>query len=96
MTLHKSCRVATVLGAMATLSACSTTLISIAYNAEMNRLDKLERWEAKLAVFDCAQLDEEYTAMSETRDTFVDFDQRQDIMRDQMNSKNCALPEDLS
>lgn len=84
-----------LLGTALLLSGCGR-MIKIVVQAETERLADLRAWEANLAEMDCGALDEEYSVLVKKKDDMTDFDQRQDIMRDTMTEKSCALPEDLA
>lgn len=83
------------LSAALLLSGCGK-IIGIAIQAEQERLADLRNWEGRLAEMDCGGLDEEYAVLEKIKDDLVDFDQRQDIMRDEMTGKSCTLPESLA
>jgi len=83
------------LSAALLLSGCGK-IIGIAIQAEQERLAELRSWEASLAEMDCGGLDDEYAGLVKIKDDLVDFDQRQDIMRDAMTGKSCALPDGLA
>ena len=86
---------AAALGSALSLSGCGT-IVRIAVEAETERLEKLRTWEARIAAYDCQQLTDEYVRLEKIKGDLVDFDQRQDTMRDEMTNKRCALPEGLA
>lgn len=87
--------VVALLGAAILVSGCSK-IITIAVQAERERLVHLRDWESRVALMQCPELDKEYADLVKKKDDLVDFDQRQDIMRDEMTGKSCPLPEDLA
>ena len=77
------------------LTGCGK-IIRVGIEAEQARLAELRKWEATIAAYDCKQLGDEYTRLEQIQEDLVDFDQRQDTMRDEMTGKGCVLPESLA
>ncbi|MEM7687177.1 MAG: hypothetical protein AAF293_20285, partial [Pseudomonadota bacterium] len=79
-----------------TLQGCVVALgyaISEVVDAEEQRLAGISSWEAEMAAMDCEQLTAEHGKLVENKDAYaVDFDQREDAVRDKLNEKSCALP----
>ncbi|MEM1163743.1 MAG: hypothetical protein AAGJ28_22660 [Pseudomonadota bacterium] len=96
MIIQRFCRAASVVAAVLALQGCAAAIGYAVYDIETDRLDRLRAWESSLAGLDCVQLGDAYAAVASDRDSFVDFDQRQDIMRDAMTQKSCTLPADLA
>ena len=79
-----------------TAGCLAGTFGRIVVENEQNRLAELRKWEESLAPRDCAELETAYGDLNAQKDDFQDFDQRMDVLRDQMEEKVCTLPEGLS
>ncbi|MEM7213448.1 MAG: hypothetical protein AAF479_16455 [Pseudomonadota bacterium] len=85
-----------LLGAAFALQGCIAAVGVANAQAEQERLAELSKWEANVQTQDCAGLDETYAKLAADKDGLVDFDQREDFMRDQYEQKSCPLPDGLA
>lgn len=85
-----------LLGAILLTSGCvgvASFAVREVYKAEEKRLAEISQWEAEMAAMDCGQLTAEHGKLVENKDAYaVDFDQREDAVRDKLEEKSCALP----
>ncbi|MEM9063704.1 MAG: hypothetical protein AAGD13_24880 [Pseudomonadota bacterium] len=89
-------------GAMCIAMALQGCVVAVGYaisevvENEEKRLAEISQWESEMAAMDCTQLTAEHANLVANKDTyFVDFDQREDSVRDKLNEKGCELPEAL-
>lgn len=77
------------------LQGCVAAVGIAIAEAERERFEKLRIWKADLDGRDCEGLGNAYVELIQQKDDYVDFDQREDHLREVFRQKGCSVPTEV-